>query len=88
MNSFTPLLFIALLFIALEIRHRRSAGGPRWRPGEDRRSDRDEARRDAELAAIPTSATTPAQLRSSAHTHRPGRNTRRTPRRPLPTVVS
>ncbi|HEX6056623.1 MAG TPA: hypothetical protein VFY98_12490 [Intrasporangium sp.] len=57
MNSFTPLLFIALLYLALEIRNRRSAGGPRWRPGEDLRSDRDEARRIADLAAAKTRRT-------------------------------
>ena len=57
MNSLTPLLFIALLYLALELRHRRSIGGPRWRPGQDLRSDRDEARRVADLTAGKTRQT-------------------------------
>ncbi|HEY9495749.1 MAG TPA: hypothetical protein VIR15_12905 [Intrasporangium sp.] len=88
MTSFTPLLFIALLYLALEIRHRRSADGPRWRPGEDLRSDRDEARRGAELAAIARPSTAPAQSGSPTAPHRVARKTGGTPKHPMPTVVS
>ena len=88
MNSFTPLLFVILLSLALEIRHRRSVGGLRWRPGEDLGSDRDEARRIADLAAIARPSVGGAQSGSPRASHRGARKTQRTTNRPMHTVVS
>jgi hypothetical protein len=89
MSFFVPLLFLILLSVALEARDRRSVGGPRWRPGEDLRCDRDEARRIADLVG---------QTDSSSSVHRQGAaasaaaltgpENRRTAPRPMPTVVS
>ena len=88
MNTFAPLLFVILLALALELRHRRPVGGLRWRPGEDLRSDRDESRRVADLAAIARTSDAPAHSGSPVATHRAPRKTHRTTKRPMHTVVS
>jgi hypothetical protein len=91
MNTFAPLLFVILLSLALELRHRRTVGGLRWRPGEDLRSDRDEARRLADLAALTSDESTPTtRPRSDAPARRPRgpRETRATMTSSVPSVVS
>ena len=88
MNTFAPLLFVILLSLALELRHRHSVDGLRWRPGEDLRSDRDESRRVADLAAIARPSAAHAHSGSPAATHRASRKTHRTTKRPMSTVVS
>ena len=80
MNTFIPLLFVILLYLALEARHRRSVGGLRWRPGEDLRSDRDEARRIADLATR-VSDESPDMARSArSHPDAPARRRHGPPR--------
>lgn len=65
-ESLILIVMILLLVVGLEVSHRRHAGT--WRPGLDRRNDRDLARLNDDLRAVAQRDpdTTPTMLVSSA----------------------